>query len=205
MKVLGILGSPRPNGNTATLLRRVLAGAAAQGATTTTISANKLAIRACQSCDGCKKTGKCTLKDDMQEIYDKINEADTIIFASPNYMGGIAGNLKPILDRLYSYISVTATGDLVTTIKTPKKVMLLITQNAPEEYTHYIEAFTPLRGILHLIFQGNFNALAELLVAPGMKGPHSVADNAQLLQKAYAIGAELVENLANKKMTQSSS
>lgn len=193
MKVLGILGSPRPNGNTATLLHHVLAGAASQGATTTTISANKFAIRACQSCDGCKRTGKCTLKDDMQEIYDKINESDAIIFASPNYMGGIAGNLKPILDRLYSYIAVSETGELSTTIKTPKKVMLLITQNAPEEYTHYFEAFTPLRGILHLIFQGNFNALAESLVAPSMKGHQSVADNAQLLQKAYTMGAELVK------------
>ncbi len=193
MKVLGILGSPRPSGNTATLLRRVLEGAAAQGATTTTISANRLAIRACQGCDACKRIGQCVLKDDMQEVYAKINEADAVIFASPNYMGGITGNLKPLLDRLHSYISVTEAGELCTTIKSPKKVMLLITQNAPEEYTHYIEAFTPLRGILHLIFQGNFGSLADLLVAPDMKGPHSVATNTQLLQKAYIIGAELIE------------
>ncbi|MBU2704089.1 multimeric flavodoxin WrbA [Sporomusaceae bacterium BoRhaA] len=193
MKILGILGSPRPNGNTATLLRHVLEGAAAQGATTTTISANKLTVRACQSCNACKKTGQCVLKDDMQELYGKINEADAVIFASPNYMGGISGNLKPVIDRLYSYISVTETGELRTMIKSPKKVALLITQNAPEEYTHYIEAFTPLRGILHLIFQGNFDTLVELLVAPAMKGPQSVANNAQLLQKANTTGAELVQ------------
>jgi multimeric flavodoxin WrbA len=192
MKVLGILGSPRPDGNTATLLHQVLEGAAAQGATTTTIVTNNLTIRGCINCDVCKKTGQCVLKDDMQEIYGKINESDVIIFASPNYMGGIAGNLKPVIDRLYAYISVTEAGELRTTIKTPKKVALLITQNAPEEYTHYIEAFTPLRGILHLIFQGNFDTPAELLVAPSMKGPQTVADNAQLLQKAYALGAELV-------------
>lgn len=192
MKVLGILGSPHPNGNTAMLLRQLLEGAAAQGAITTTISANKLTIRACQSCDICKQTGQCVLNDDMQELYGRINEADAVIFASPNYMGGIAGNLKPIIDRLYPYISVTETGELRTTIKTPKKVALLITQNAPEEYTHYIEVFTPLRSILHLIFQGTFATPAELLVAPSMKGPQSVANNAQLLQNAYVMGAELV-------------
>jgi hypothetical protein len=71
--------------------------------------------------------------------------------------------------------------------------MLLITQNTPEEYTQYIEAFTPLRGILHLVFQGSFNAQAELLIAPGMKGPDSVANNAQLLQKAYNTGAKLAK------------
>ena len=57
----------------------------------------------------------------MQELYGKINESDAVIFASPNYMGGIAGNLKPVIDRLYRYISVTETGELQTTIKTPKK------------------------------------------------------------------------------------
>ena len=71
--------------------------------------------------------------------------------------------------------------------------MLLITQNAPEEYTHYIEAFTPLRGILHLIFQGSFDPTAELLIAPSMKSPQSVANNAQLLQKSYTLGSELVQ------------
>ena len=57
MKVLGILGSPRPNGNTATLLRQVLAGASAQGATTTVISANNLTVHGCINCDVCKQTG----------------------------------------------------------------------------------------------------------------------------------------------------
>lgn len=191
MKILGILGSPRPNGNTATLLRSVLNGAAAQGADSTTISANKLSVRACQACKACKRTGRCILRDDMQEIYAKIDAADAIIFASPNYMGGIAANLKPVLDRLYAYILVDDTGELGTTIKAPKQVMLLITQNAPEEVTHYIEAFTPLRGILHLIFQGSFNGLATLLVAPGMIVPDSIS-NEQLIAKAFNMGAALV-------------
>jgi hypothetical protein len=94
---------------------------------------------------------------------------------------------------LYAYISVTGTGELGTTIQSPKNVALLITQNAPEEYTQYSAAFTPLRGILHLIFQGNFDTPAELLVAGSMKGPRSVADNVPLLQKAYTLGAGLVQ------------
>lgn len=190
MKVLGILGSPRPNGNTATLLGQVLAGAAAQGAATNTIVANHLTIRACQSCDACKKTGHCIVKDDMYQVYSKIDEADVVILASPNYMGGISGNLKPLIDRLYPYIA--AAGELHSTIAVPKKVMLLITQNAPAAYTQYQEAFTPLRGVLNLIFQGSFDGLADLLLAPEMKGPQSVANDAQLLDKAYAIGEQFV-------------
>ncbi|ACL16807.1 flavodoxin family protein [Methanosphaerula palustris] len=196
MKVVGILGSTRPDGNTATLLRQVLEGAAAQGATTTTISTNNLTVHDCTNCDTCKRTGQCVLNDDMQEIYNNINESDVIILASPNYMGGIAGNLKLVIDRLYLYFSVTETGELRTTIQSPKKVALLITQNAPREYTHYREAFTPLRGVLHLIFQGNFDPVTESLVAPlliasSMKGPDTVENDPQLLQEAYAFGADL--------------
>ncbi|MDD1723649.1 MAG: flavodoxin family protein [Methanospirillum sp.] len=197
MKVLGILGSPRPNGNTATLLCQVLAGAAAQGATTTMISADKLAVRACTNCDACKGTGQCVIDDDMQEVYYRINEADVVIFASPNYMGGISGHLKPLIDRLYLYLSVNETGELRTTIENPKKVALLLTQNAPREYTHYTEAFTPLRGVLHLIFQGSFDPekeslVAPMLVAPSMNGSRSVVDNPHFLQEAYDFGAGLV-------------
>lgn len=198
MKVVGILGSPRPDGNTATLLNQVLKGAAAQGAATTTIAAYRLAVRSCTNCDACKRTGQCAISDDMQEVYDLIEESDVVIFASPNYMGGISGHLKSVIDRLYRYNAVTGTGELGTTISPPKKVALLITQNAPAGFTHYTEAFTPLRGVLHLIFVGSFDPvheslLAPLLLAPGMQGKNSVAENPLLLQEAYAFGAGLVQ------------
>lgn len=197
MKVLGILGSPRPDGNTATLLRQVLEGASAQGAATTLISACNLTVRACTNCDACRHTGQCVQKDDMQGVYDKINESDVIIFASPNYMGGISGHLKPVIDRLYLYTTHSEEGQLQTTITSGKRVALLLTQNAPREYSAYIEAFTPLRGILSLIFQGDGDPAKELplapfLVASSMKSPKSVADDPQVLQEAYAFGAELV-------------
>lgn len=193
MKVLGILGSPHPNGNTATLLNQVLDGASQRGATVTKIAANTLTIRSCQGCEACRKTGKCILKDDMNSIYEQIDTSDVIILASPNYMGGIAGNLKPLIDRLHAYITVDTDGALGTTIKKPKKVLLLITQNAPENFTQYLEAFTPLRSILHLIFHGNADDLAECLVAFGMKGPHTVANDPELLQKAFTLGLALTE------------
>ncbi|WP_292370670.1 flavodoxin family protein [Methanoregula sp. UBA64] len=197
MKVVGILGSPRPDGNTATLLCHVLEGAAAQGATTTTIAAYRLAVRACTNCDACKRTGKCAINDDMQEIYQRISESDVVIFASPNYMGGISGHLKPVIDRLYRYFTVTGTGELATTIFPSKKAALLITQNSPGDNRYYVEAFTPLRGILHLVFQGSFDPVHEsllvpLLLAPAMQGKNSVTENPKLLQEAYAFGAGLV-------------
>jgi multimeric flavodoxin WrbA len=43
------------------------------------------------------------IKDDMYKIYEKINESDIIIFASPNYLGQITGQLKIVYDRLYAF------------------------------------------------------------------------------------------------------
>ncbi|PWR71712.1 hypothetical protein [Methanospirillum lacunae] len=98
---------------------------------------------------------------------------------------------------LYLYTTVSAEGALQTRIEDRKKAALLVTQNAPLEYSHYIEAFTPLRGILHLIFQGEFDPVHEsvmipLLVAAGMTGPKSVAENPGLIEEAYTFGWNLV-------------
>ncbi|EHI99540.1 NADPH-dependent FMN reductase [Clostridium sp. DL-VIII] len=79
MKVLGIMGSPRSNGNSSTLLKKVLEGAKANGAVINSISLNNLDINGCINCNACKRTGKCVIKDDMQNIYDMINDADSSI------------------------------------------------------------------------------------------------------------------------------
>ena len=66
MKILGIAGSPRRNGNTDLLLAEFLKGAASKGAEVKTIYLNDLKITPCQHCDSCFKAGKCKIQDDMQ-------------------------------------------------------------------------------------------------------------------------------------------
>ena len=88
MKVLGIAGSPRRGGNTDMLLAEVLRGAADKGAEIKTIVLSKLKYVSCQHCDACLKKGICKIKDDMQQIYRDLEEADVIVLASPiQFMG----------------------------------------------------------------------------------------------------------------------
>ena len=81
MKVLVFNGSPRRDGTTATLLKKALEGAISQGAETELIQLNQLNMKGCQACFSCKKRGgksygKCVQKDDMTELYGRIEQAD---------------------------------------------------------------------------------------------------------------------------------
>lgn len=192
MKILGIIGSPRVKGNSATLLREVLNGAKAKGADANIVSLNNLDIKGCINCDVCKRSGKCVLKDDMYKVYDMINDTDIIVFASPNYMGGIQGKLKCVLDRLYAYI-ISEEGGFSVTFDKKKKAALIVTQRAPEGNTSYTEAFTPLRYILSNIFEGSFDNPCELLLGGELYGPNDAVNNAELMEKAYNMGMKLVE------------
>ena len=75
MKILGICGSPR-KGNTEFLLRETIKVAKEKGAEVELIFLREKRIEFCDGCLRCDETGKCHLRDDMQEIYKKLEESD---------------------------------------------------------------------------------------------------------------------------------
>lgn len=97
--VIGILGSPLPEGNTAILLSQALKGAADAGCTTETIAVNNLDFQPCMEMMFCKEHETCVMDDDMQQIYMRIRDADSIIIATPVMTMGIPGRLKSFFDR----------------------------------------------------------------------------------------------------------
>jgi multimeric flavodoxin WrbA len=99
MKVLGIMGSPRRNGNTEILLERALAGAEASGVQVEKVIVSELRISPCREIYACLRDGNCAIKDDMQDLYPKLLEADHIIFASPIFFYGITSQAKALVDR----------------------------------------------------------------------------------------------------------
>jgi multimeric flavodoxin WrbA len=99
LKVLGIAGSPRRDGNTDHLLHQVIAGVSSQGAETKTVILSELNISPCRHCDGCLKTGKCVIDDDMQWIHTDLREADRIVLASPIFFMGVTAQAKAMIDR----------------------------------------------------------------------------------------------------------
>jgi multimeric flavodoxin WrbA len=99
MKVLGIMGSPRRQSNTEILLDKALEGAREAGAEVEKVLVSKLKISPCLEIYACLKDGNCAIKDDMRLLYEKLLEADHIIFASPIFFYGITSQAKAIIDR----------------------------------------------------------------------------------------------------------
>jgi multimeric flavodoxin WrbA len=102
MKILAISGSPRKDGNTVNLLSEALKGAAKEGSETELFSVSGKTIAPCDACISCRKTGKCCIDDDMEELYAKMLEADGIIFGTPIYLYGMAAQTKAIIDRTFA-------------------------------------------------------------------------------------------------------
>ncbi len=99
MKVIGICGSPRDESNTAFFLDQVLEPLKEKKVNTEVIRLNNYQISGCKGCYGCVKAKQCMVKDDFQEIFSKMMEADGILFGSPVYHASITSELKALLDR----------------------------------------------------------------------------------------------------------
>lgn len=99
MKVLAISTSPRAGGNTDLLIDEVIRSAREAGADVEKIPLRQLNIHPCIECDMCQKTGMCAIDDDMGPIYDKLLDADRIVFATPIYFLGPCAQAKMFIDR----------------------------------------------------------------------------------------------------------
>lgn len=101
MKIIAINGSPKPKGNTYYALRTVCDELEQQSIETEILHVGNLDIKGCISCYRCKE-GYCVHNDDiLNDMVNKIYEADGVLIGTPVYYSGIAGTLKCFLDRLF--------------------------------------------------------------------------------------------------------
>lgn len=129
MNILILNGSPRPNGNTSKMVAVFTKGAEASGYTVTQVQVAKKKISGCLACEYChsKGNGKCIQKDDMQEIYELLQDTDMLVLASPIYYHGISGQLKCVIDRFYSALYPKKPDKL-------KKIAMLLSSGDPDMY-----------------------------------------------------------------------
>ncbi len=102
MKVVAFNGSPRPEGNTAILIRKVIAELEAEGIETEYIQLGGQQIHGCMACATCRKlkNKECKIVNDNVNLYiKKMVEADGIILGSPTYFSMMTPELKALIDR----------------------------------------------------------------------------------------------------------
>jgi NAD(P)H-dependent FMN reductase len=98
-KVIGLLGSPLHEGNTAQLLAQAVQGAKDAGCTVELVKVTSLDFQGCQEMFFCREHETCVLDDDMQQMYSKFVDMDGLILATPVMTMGIPGTLKSFMDR----------------------------------------------------------------------------------------------------------
>lgn len=104
MKILILNGSPTRDGNTVALVNAFKEGAESKGHEVTVVNVAHKKVNGCMSCNYCHNQGNgiCVQKDDMQEIYPLLQEADMITFASPIYYFTMSAQLEAVIQRFYA-------------------------------------------------------------------------------------------------------
>lgn len=113
MKVIAINGSPKAEGNTYHALKIVAEELAKENIDTQIVHIGNKNIRGCLACGGCakNKNERCTIDDQVNEVLQKLKQADGILIGSPVYYAAMAGTLKCFLDR--TFYTAGANGGLL--------------------------------------------------------------------------------------------
>ncbi|MBP5285272.1 MAG: flavodoxin family protein [Kiritimatiellae bacterium] len=138
MKILVLQGSPRANGNTAWMAEefRKAAEAAGHGVEVVDVAHKKIAgCLACEYCHG-KGNGACVQKDDMQELYPLLAEAEALVLAAPIYYFTLSAQIQAPIQRIYS---MNKPGKL-------KKTALLMSSYSPGVYDGAIGEYRGIAG-----------------------------------------------------------
>ncbi|MEG0773557.1 flavodoxin family protein [Clostridium sp.] len=157
MKIIVINGSPRANWNTSTLLKKAVEGATSKGAEVEIINLYKLNYKGCIGCFSCKRKGSkslynCAIKDDLTSVFEKIKNADAVIFGSPVYFYDITGEMRSFLERLL-FPSLPYDLDVIEGTYFPKKLKtaFIYTMGAPEGML--TERLKPMENYISQIFR----------------------------------------------------
>jgi multimeric flavodoxin WrbA len=103
MKTLILNGSPRRYGNTSTLGKNLVKHM--KESDYEILNLGDYQVSPCTACDGCVSSGLCVHKDDTNELLTKVNDATTLVFATPIYWWGMTAQLKCLIDKFYTWQS----------------------------------------------------------------------------------------------------
>ena len=189
LKVLGIAGSPRKEGNTDLLLEQVLDGASNKQTEIKKVVLRELSIAPCLHCDGCLKAGTCVQHDDMQWLYKDLREVDCIVLASPIFFMGLTAQTKAMIDRCQALWVMKYVLKVPVAIPPGKKRS---GQFISVGGTRYKNLFEPSRATLKAWFstlEVNFDGELTFL---DIDEKGAISRHTTALQEAFALGQKLV-------------
>ena len=162
MHILVLNGSPRPDGNTAAMVRTFAKGAEEAGNAVTVVNVCQKKIAGCLACEYCHQRGsgherQCLQQDDMQDVYPVLDSADMIVLASPVYYHSFSGQLQCAINRIYA----------LDKPKALKKAALLLSSGSDHVYSGAIYEYqNSFLNYLHLEDMGIYTAYGRQNKSP---------------------------------------
>lgn len=189
MRVLGIAGSPREGGNTDTLLDEVLRGALSRGAEVKKIKLRRLKIAPCEHCDACLETGRCKIADDMQAVYDEVDQADRLVLASPLHFMGVTAQTKTMIDRFQAQWAKKYRLRLPPLDREKERRGLFLSVGGRKTGRLFEPALVTVKALFAVL---NIKLAGELLFE-GVDEKEAIARNPVAMRQAFLAGQRLVE------------
>jgi len=194
VKILGVAGSPRVNGNSSLLLDEALKGAKDAGAKTNKIILCNRDIYPCQGCGDCDKTGECTIDDNMDKIYNLTTSANGIILAAPIYFNSLNAQTKAFIDRhqciwVRKHVLEEEVSDPAT--RHAKRGLFLATAGAndPHAFDGALKVMDMFFGILDIKYY-------ERLLFFRIDRKGAIRNHPTALNDAYSAGEHLMVEIA---------
>lgn len=176
--IIIISSSFRNKSNSELLAQQALQGALDAGNRAELITLKNKEIRFCKGCLACQRTMKCVIKDDVNEILEKIKSADTVVFVTPIYYYELSGQLKTLLDRL---------NPLYPQEYSFRDVYLMTT--SAEEGDEVVEtAVGGLKGWIACFEKARY---AGVFNGGGVNDANEASGREDMLKAAYEFGKEL--------------
>ncbi len=194
--IAAVYGSPRRQGNTATLMKRAVDGAAEAGAAVDEIILRDYKISPCLEIYGCKKGGECVIKDDFQEVRDRVLACRGLMIATPIFFYTVSAHLKLFMDRCQSlWVKKYWIDQTPFNQWTPTRKGLLIAVGA----TTGKKLFDGTLLTMKYFFDVLDMKMWDSLLVRGLDLAGDVLAHPQYMDAAYQQGREFAESLEKEK------
>lgn len=183
MRVLALQGSPRPSGNTKTLLSALLKPLCDHHEVHEFHVAG-CKLMPCLSCYQCQGEARCAQEDDMHTLYPLLAESDLVILASPIYFYGVSAQLKSVIDRCQYFWTNPARR------KSNRAGVLVLTAGAPD---HRGQGVATTEAACKMFLHCLGAPLLHTLTATHTD-QHPVTSESEAFRAALTLGAVLAKN-----------
>ena len=181
-KVVSIVSSNRVNGNSDTIVNKIMSGAMC--ISTNTFSLHylcKMHARGCLGCMECKQ-GKCALNDDLTKVLDDIRTADSLIVSTPVHFNQKSWAYRMMEDRLFAFIG----SDGISTLPPGKELIIVVTYS--DSYDEAVAIADHIESIMVGVFKFN---LLGMIIYCDQGNIDSAARDENICEVACKFGASL--------------